>query len=70
MKYLWIIATLFLLASCTWQVADHRTPADAAATRTARSAQPVSGNVGVLRVRIVDAPPVTVEPAVAPKASN
>lgn len=65
MKYLLLL--VLLVAVACQPVIDPRDPATAAATQTAIAAQPVTGNVGVLRVRLLNAPPIpTIEPVLLP----
>lgn len=71
MKYLCVLFVAIVTIACNFQVSDTRSPATAAATRTAKAVlplPPVPG--GVIRVRIfptVDLPTVTPQ---STKASN
>lgn len=65
MKYILLLA-LLLVVACQ-PVIDPRDPATAAATQTAIAAQPVTGNVGVLRIALLNPPPVpTIAPSLVP----
>lgn len=65
MKYLLLL--VLLVAVACQPVIDPRDPATAAATQTAIAAQPVTGNVGVLRISLLNAPPIpTIEPVLMP----
>lgn len=64
MKYILLLA-LLLVVACS-PVVDTRAPDVAAATRTAIANAPLSGNVGVLRIRLLTPPPVTIEPSLVP----
>lgn len=59
------IISLVFLTACTFAITDTRTDAQRAADAATRAAQPVSGNVHILRVRLL-LPSVTIEPQVAP----
>lgn len=65
-----LLVALLLVASCTFQpIRDDRPPDVRAATQTALASEPVSGNVHVLRIRLLTPPPATIEPALAPTAT-
>lgn len=65
MRPIFLALALALIAAACAPLTDDRSNEQRAATQTARAALPVSGNVGVLRIRL-RAPLPPVEPAIAP----
>lgn len=64
MKYLCILFVA-IVAMCS-PIIDRRSGTERKATQTSRASEPQSGMGGVLFIRVLTPPPVTVEPQVAP----